>query len=255
MKLGEYFEPLAYDAAFWMLGLDNPSHPIGEMGKLALDVSGKLRVLAIISLLARDSSDGFLHNLMRSGKAREKYLARIRRELAVTDHHFVVGRYEPFLDSLAAGDWSLARRIVELSPDEWSSQHEYEDDFLYARVLHGLVQGRPRDFYEPLLARFEDVIEESPRGRLDVAKALAAADQAAFDDAFESLLDERAAEIEAADARGQLLEPGVVANREVFVEGLALLRLAGHRGLQTEDEYRFCPGSARVPMKKPFPGE
>jgi hypothetical protein len=255
MKLGEYFEPLAYDAAFWMLGLDNPSHPIGEMGKLALDVSAKLRVVAIISLLARGNSDGFFHNLMRSGRAREKYLMRVRQELAVTDHHFVAGRYEPFLDSVAAGDWTLARRIIDLSPDDWSSHHEYEDDFLYAQVLHGLVQDRPGDFYEPLLARFEDVIEDSPRGRLDAAKALVAADQPAFEDAFESLLNERAAEIEAADARGQLLEPGVVANREVFVEGLALLRLAGHRGLQTEDEYRFCPGSARVPMTKPFPGE
>ena len=73
--------------------------------------------------------------------------------------------------------------------------------------------------------------------------------------AFADLLHARDLEIEAAKEAGQLEEPHVVALRRVFVEGLAILRLAERRGLRTEREYRYCPSLARTPMRTPFPGE
>ena len=50
-------------------------------------------------------------------------------------------------------------------------------------------------------------------------------------------------------------DPEIVAQRQVFVEGLAILRLAERRGLTTQAEYQYCPSLARVPMRTPFPGE
>ena len=47
MLLNEYGEDLAYEIAFWMQGLANPDYPFDELGKLSMEVSSKLRALAI----------------------------------------------------------------------------------------------------------------------------------------------------------------------------------------------------------------
>ncbi|MEW6381915.1 MAG: Imm49 family immunity protein [bacterium] len=256
MKLEEYGEPLAYEIAFWMQGLTNPEYPVEELGRLSLELSDKFRALAIIVLLVKGDSDLFYHNLIRSGRARLIYLQRLKSEGIGQDHHQASGRYEPLLDAIAAGDFELAHRIIELSPAEWQKGHEYEDDYCYAQVLHRLVQEPvPEQEIPPLFKQFEAYLEGQPSARLDVCRAIVEQDQPAFDEAFADLLDDREAQIAANKARGQLEEPSVVAQRQVFIEGLALLRLAGRRGLATQPDYRYCPSLARIPMKTPFPGE
>jgi hypothetical protein len=257
MKLNEYLDPLAYDIAFSLAGLKEASLPLPQLGDLSLDAGQKLRTAAIIVLLVKGDADGFCHNLIRSGLAREAYLRAARQRGGIDDHHFASGRYDSFLDAVAANDLDLARRIAALSPEDWRDGHEYEDDYCYAQVLHRLVAAPAPDApgARAYLAQFERYLDGEANRRFDVARALVDADQAAFDAAFEDLLALRDAEIAADKQRGQLEEPQVVAQRAIFVEGLALLRLATIRGLTTQPDYRFCPMVARVPMAKPFPGE
>lgn len=256
MNLGNYGELIAYEIAFWMQGLTDPTYPINEVGALSLSISDKLRALAITALLAKGDSDVFYHNLIRSGMARETYLKRLKKEGIEQDHHRASGRYEAMLDAIAAVDFELARRIVGLSPREWQKGHEYEDDYCYAQILHRLVQESPaEEEILPFLEQFESYLDGKPNARLDVCKALTERDQEAFDEAFDALLDEQEAKIAANKERGQLEEPHVIAQRQVFVEGLAILRLAERRGLKTQSEYRYCPSLARIPMQTPFPGE
>ena len=257
MKLEDYIEPLAYDAAFWLAGLKDPDTPVERLGVLSIDVCAKLRAAAIIVLLTRGDPDGFHHNLIRSARARETYLSRVHTAGRFDDHHYASGRYDGFADAVAAGEMSLARRLAALSPADWRQGHEYEDDYLYAQLLHALAADPPPDAQAlaPLLRRFELYLDGEANPRFDVCRALAGRDQGAFDTAFEDLLAARDLEIAAAKKRGQLEEPPVVAERMVFVEALAVLRLATLLGLQTEPDYRFCPALARAPMVKPFPGE
>lgn len=256
MKLSEYGRSLALDAAFWQQGLKDPGYPMNELGKLSLDLSTKFRALAIIALLARADTDSFYHHLIRSGLARETYLRRANLLGIGDDHHQGSGRYEPLLDALAAGDLALIRRIIDLSPSQWLRGHEYEDDYCYAQLIHALVTGRSATpETATVIERFQAVLEGNPSARYQLSRALIEQNQAAFDDSFEALLDHRADQILADKAKGQLEEPQVVAQRQVFVEGLALLRLAALRGLSTQLEYRFCPSIARLPMVKPFPTE
>jgi hypothetical protein len=256
MRLEEYSETLAYEVAFWAQGLTNPKYPLAEMGALSLDLSRKLRALAIMALVVGGSTDSFCHNLIRSGLGRLAYLKRLQASGQRSDHHWCSARYEPFLDALAAGDFALAREIIALSPSEFRDGHEYEDDYSYAQILSCWVAQPSRDSEVPgLLDRFAQYVEDQPNARLAVCRALAARDQTAFDEAFADVLLARDLEIEAAKTRGQLEEPHVVALRRVFVEGLAILRMAELRGLSTEREYRYCPSLAREPMRMPFPGE
>jgi Immunity protein 49 len=256
MELDEYREPLAYELAFWMQGLTDPEYPLGELGSLSLAISAKFRVMAIMVLLVNADSDRFYHNLIRSGIARETYLKRLKNEGVDKAHHLASGRYQPLLDVIAAGDFGLARNIVELLPTEWQKGHEYEDDYCYAQILHRLVQETPpEEEFAPLLEQFEVYLDGEESARLHVCRALVGRNQEAFDEAFEMLLNEQDAKIAADRERGQMEDPEIVAQRQVFVEGLAILRLAERRGLTTQAEYQYCPSLARVPIRTPFPGE
>lgn len=256
MKLADETETLGWDTAFWLLGVNNPDTSVAELGKLSLELGPKLRALAIMALLTEGDVNTFCHNLIRSALVRQRYLSRAHEEGLTSDHHFAAGRYEPLLDAIAASAQAVAQRLIELSPTSLREGHEYPDDFCYAQLLHQLALGKGNpDDCAPLLERMAETIDESQPARLGVVSALVARTQEDFDVHFEALLNEREATIEADKERGQLEEPHVVAQRLVFIEGLALLRLATQRGLATLEEYRYCPSLARLPMTLPFPGE
>jgi len=244
----------AYETAFWMAGVYSPDYPARLLGELATDVSNKIRAIAIFRLLSDGKSNSFYHNLIRSGLVRQRYLQRCRDENLLSDHFRASGRYLPLFDAIAAADFMLAASIIDLSPTEYMPGHEYEDDHCYAQISHGLVTGRTERAQE-LLGRFERYLEGGRNGRFLVVAALLEKDQQAFDLAFEQLLSDREREIAADKKRRQIESPPILAFRRIFVEGLAILRLAEKVRLRTEGEYLFCPSIARIPMTEPFPGE
>lgn len=256
MKLTEYLDVLAYDIGFWLAALRNPDYPVDQLGAVSVDVTAKLRAAAIIALLGKGDSDGLFHNLMRSARCRVIYLERLQAAGVTNDHHQASGRIGPFLDAVAAADFATARQIVALSPRDWLQGHEYQDDYCYAQILHGLIIV-PTDLtrLEALFVQYEQVLDGQSDARLDVTRAIARRDQAAFDTAFEALLAQHTVHIEAEKERKRIEEPGTIAERQVYVEGLALLQIATRLKFTTQHEYAYCPSLARVPMQQPFPGE
>lgn len=256
MKLADYLEPLAYDIAFWTLGLMSPEARPEQLGELSVELGHKLRAAAIIALLTRADVDTYCHNLIRAARAREIYLQRMHAAQRLDDHHFCAGRIDGFLAACAAEDFARARSIATLSPGAWRSGHEYEDDFCYAQTLFNLTSPTRDDIaIAALCARWETALDGAPGARLAIVRACLQRDPLAFDEAFNALLDERATQIAKDIARGQLEEPPVVAARQVYVEGLALLRIAGRLGFPLQPDYRYCPSLALQSMQKPFPGE
>ena len=256
MKLTEYLEIIAYDIGFWLTAFQNPDYPIERLGEVSVQVTAKLRAAAIMALLGKGDSDAFFHNLIRSARCRIAYLQRLSDAGVSGDHHQASGRVDPFLDAVAAADFESARQIVARSPREWLQGHEYEDDFCYAQIVHGLIT-IPTDLtrLETLFEQFERVLDGQPDARLDVCRAIARRDQAAFDEAFEALLAQRTRQIDAEKARKKIEEPTMIAERQVYVDGLALLQIATRLKFATQSEYLYCPSLARVPMQRPFPGE
>jgi len=253
MKLAEDAEALAYDTAFWLLSFqEEGSCEVHELGRASVELCGKLRALAIMGLLTTGDPQKFLHNLVRSGRVRETYLHRLKQAGRTEDHHLASGRVDPLLDAIASGDHELAHRIAWASPRNFEPKREYEDDFCFAQVLHRLVHGvQAASVYQPFLERFEAALQGQDSPRLEVLRALITRDQAGFDRAFEQLVQARQDGIDADKARCQHETPQVVAERLVFIEGLALLRLAGDVGLKTQREYLFCPANARVALRGP----
>jgi len=253
MKLADYIAPFADEISFWWMAFDDPQYPIHQLGELSLDLSEKLRAVAIMVLLVKANTDGFYHNLIRSGISRKNYLQRLKQAGISQDHNQASGRTGPLLDAIAAGEFNLAQQIKSLSPTDWMEGHEYLDDYCYAQILFQLIEKDVN--VEPvqlIISRFSEYLSDESSARLDVCQALLDKNRAAFDDAFNELLEEQETLIAENIERGEMEEPEVLAEREVFVEGLALLRIAARRGLSTESEYRYCPSLARLPMQTPF---
>jgi hypothetical protein len=253
MTLTDLGQAVAYEAAFAYVQLDDPDLPLDEHADLTLDLAVKLRTLAIIELLVNADADAFHHHLMRNGRIRLGFLERLRREGAA-HHHGVSGRIDAVIDLLAAGDFATVGAIAALSPAEWQPGREYEDDFCHAQMLFRLAAGLDADAaFDSLMQRHASAVQGGPQPRADICHALARRDQAAFDAAFGALLKARLAQIREDKARSQTLTPEVAASREVYVEGLAMLRLATDRCLATQREYLLCPSIARVPVSTPLP--
>lgn len=256
MTLNEYLDSIAYDIAFWLAAFQNPDYPPTQLGEVGVQVATKLRAAAIMVLLVNGDSDTFFHNLIRCARCRIAYLQRLKDAGITGDHHQASGRVDCFLAAVAAADFVSARQIVALSPREWMQGHEYEDDFCYAQIVHGLITV-PTDItrLEGFFERFDRVLDGQTDARLDISRAIAHRDQAAFDEAFEALLNQRTQSIEKEKARRRIEEPAMVADRQVYVEGLALLQIATRLNFATQEEYTYCPSVARVAMQRTFPGE
>jgi hypothetical protein len=254
--LSDYIDDIAYDIAFWMAAFQNPDYPPAQLGEVCIDVSIKLRAVAIMVLLANGDSDSFFHNLIRSARCRITYLERLRDAKIQNDHHQPAGRVDPLLNAIAAGDFESARSIATLSPNRWMTGHEYEDDFCYAQILHGLItESVDLARLEPLFDRFARVLDGRQDARLDVTRVIAHRDQAEFEESFDALLRQRTRYIDQEKARNRIEDPMVIAERQVYVEGLAVLQIARRFGIATQAEYQYCPSVARVTMQRPFPGE
>ncbi|MBT8143816.1 MAG: hypothetical protein KJO55_03885, partial [Gammaproteobacteria bacterium] len=137
--LQEAVEPLAYELAFWMQGLDNPEMEIAEVAKLSAELASGFRAMAIIAMATAGSIDGFCHNLIRSALVRSRYLQRVHDSRAFDSHHFASGRYKPLADAIAAGEYTLAAKLHQLSPTAWQGRREYRDDFCFGRLLGNLL--------------------------------------------------------------------------------------------------------------------
>ena len=242
------------DAAFWWIGVEDPGTPVEEVGDLSLEVSYKLRTLAILALLGKASTDGFVHGCTRAARAKRLYLGRLADEGVDRDHHRVSGCYEPLLDAIAAGDMQLVGEIDRLSPEDFRPPDEYEDDYCYAQLLQRLCREPvPETELEPLLDRFASYLDGEDNPRFSVCRALVERDEEGFAAAFEDFLASFEESIQEKIARGQLEDVHVLAQRHLSVEGLAILRLADRRGVPTSREYLYCPSLARLPASHPCP--
>lgn len=87
-----------------------------------------------------------------------------------------------------------------------------------------------------------------------MANALGGRDAAAFDEAFQNFLGEREAANEEEAARAEE-EVAIAAGTQVFIEGIAVLKLARHLQIPIADEYPMCPTLAVVLRKPATPDE
>ncbi len=157
-------------------------------------------------------------------------------------------QYGATCDALAAGADTVARELARLSSKTLLEEEELEEDFYYGRFLHWLAEGPQASEREAehILEGFARAVGEEQSARCSMCKALLARDQQGFDAALHGLIEERRVYFQGKAESLSVKDEAYETNRFIFVEGLALVRMAERRGLEVAPEYRYIPGLARM---------
>jgi hypothetical protein len=233
------FEDLAAEVGFCLDNLRHPDCELKYAGRFYELAAECLRAHAILRLLFDAKGDKFSNDLVMSGQARRAFLRRCRAA-GYTNYYAARSRTGSLFDAIAGNDFGLAAEIAHLSPDEFRPGDEYEDDFYYQLYL-GVSVSAPESGRAAILERFAAAAGDN-NTRLQVCQALEGHNSAAFAEAFENLLLERKREIAADGAAKEDLT--VAIGTKIFIEGVALLRLANRSGIPIAPEYAMCPAMA-----------
>jgi len=223
-----------------------------EIGPLCEELSVFYRTAAIGALLLEVDSDRFYHMLMRSGFTRVFFLRQTASIHEGQLRYRKTTRSNGFVDSVAAGRFDVATNIGMLSPSHRIERYEYEDDYYYVLFLHELIRGVKAESLLAVLAAFKTAATDDTNAKYDVCSALLNRDKECFDAGFSRMLEERTKEIEFHKRSSNRNEAEFASAQHVYVEGLAILRVALWRNIPVQEEYIYCPKEARFPMLVPF---
>jgi hypothetical protein len=244
------FEQPEAHVAFCLGNIRHPQVTLEVAGRFYEEAAEALRAHAILRLLVDADGNGFSNDLVMSAHARRAWLRRCARH-QYADYFLALSRSGSMLDAIAADDLQLAAEIFRLSPTAVRLGDEYEDDFFWQRSLGLLLTGAPRAELDTALAALANAADGA---RPALANALGARDAAAFDEAFQSFLGELEAANEEEAGRAEE-EVAVAAGTQVFIEGIAVVKLARHLQIPIADEYPMCPTLALVLRKPATPAD
>ncbi|MCP3143967.1 immunity 49 family protein [Pyxidicoccus xibeiensis] len=203
-----------------------------------------LKMVAYGKLLVECDVPGFHAHLLCAAMNWRQLLTHARAE----GHRVPASMNDALLSAIACGRMDLALELAELSARE-PTVPEYEDEFLGAFFLQEYLRSRvgrgEAVDLERLCQDIDDFLGE-PSPRTDTLRALARGDGPAFDEAFRTWNETVAATRADPAAPGSTFSSGIT--RHVWLEGLALLRLAGEAGLSLPSELRpLLPGLVLQP--------
>lgn len=210
-------------------------------------------IVAVATLLVDGNPQGFFLNLCRSAENWRRLLKHLRlKALPLPASRYTA----PLLGAVAAGAWTLARQVSELSETRWLPEEEYRTEHARAQLLQALVAPGTRDAVLPKLEALEVLGDEASADLVACTRALLDGDGAAFTEAFRHAVLVHGEDVE---KRAKLFTTPVTRfapQRAIWMEGLALLRLAERAGIAPfEEHFRYCPPLARLPMTETYRGD
>ncbi|MBZ4422602.1 Imm49 family immunity protein [Myxococcus sp. RHSTA-1-4] len=231
----------------------NPAADRDTLVRKVDTVCQHFQVLAAGALLLEGSARFFFQNLAQSAENWRRLLVWLARQGWTPPP---ATWNVPLLDAVVAEQWTLAVDVARHSARQWQRGEEYEDDFAWAAVLRELVlpDSSGRASLTERLDRLEAVGAETQGPKLAMAKALLAGDGRGFHSAFEAAHSAYEEVTERHARMGTLPRRGFLPHRYLWMEGLALLRLAERAGLPPPGSYlRYCPrlalGKAAVELQ------
>ncbi len=235
---------LVEDSLETLPGLLDRFNPAADRDTLVRRVDAvcqHFQVLAAGALLLEGSTRYFFQNLGQGAESRRRLLVWLGRRGWTPPP---ATQNVPLLNAVVTEQWALAEGLATHSARQWQQGEEYEDDFAWAAVLQALVL--PEDSRRALLAerleRLEAVGAETQASRLAAVKALLAGEARDFHRALEAAHAAYEEVTERHAKMGTLPRRGFLPHRYLWMEGLALLRLAERAGLPPPESYlRYCP--------------
>lgn len=217
-------------------------------GSSVLQLCADYRQIGIAMLLDEMDVDALYENLYQSARAYAFFLATVRNDPEADVYYARRSQADPFWDALAGDDRASAREICTLVTQELQRGMEDEEAFHYYDFVMTLVEGtQEQGVLEEKLMRFEQILGETESHSFNLCAALLQREAGLFVEALSDRI--RAREIYFEQAREQAwLEPGPAQTEAfVFVEGIALVKLALSLQMAVEEQYKFIPNLVFTP--------
>jgi hypothetical protein len=214
------------------------------------------RRLAICALLADAQPARFFTHLCHSSHARLQFLQLVAGGHTAEPRFLCASKDFSFIDALAAGQPDLAVDIARLAARRHEPSLEYEDDFLLHHFLHQLtlkLRGFAAVDLPALLERWDAVLEGGTDTYLDACRALLNKQASAFDEALQAIIDARLLKFQMVPRDSGPSDELRKTEGALFMNGLAMVRLAEMQGMETLREYPSIPSLARLPTGRPPP--
>lgn len=232
--------------------------PAPELERKMFKVVGHFHVLAAASLFADAKPAKFFLNLCRAAENWRCYLAFLDEKDQPKPPAF---HQLALLGAVASGNWGLAQSIARLAKDQPTPGLEYEEEFLHARLWHHLclhIKDDDKTFEQalkPWMTQLAACAEGTPAEVVAVLEAVLADDSEDFDSAFETAVMSYEDWVEAKAKNFATPDAEFMPYRNLWLEGLALLRLARQRKMDIEGDFPYCPLLAQGPMPEPYQGD
>lgn len=223
---------------------------VGRLGQGHIDGAALLgiclghRRLAIAHLLASLDVQAYSQHLQQSGRAYVVMLQQARSGVKVDPYYLCRSRAEPFWDALAAGAVPLAAEIAILAPTQPRLGMEDPVLFRYFDVVMSIAQGLDVAKLQEKLHTFEAEKDLSLSFRYDACVALLQRDGERLALALEGIGGEHAAWYSEMQKRDSIAPEDAQTQAFVFIEGIALARLAIHLGMGGVSQQRLMPDVA-----------
>lgn len=233
---------LALDESFERFDSSQPSAHIAEEVR---GICANLQMIAVATLLLEADAQVFFLNLCRAAENWRRLVVFLRtRSESLPRTTFNA----PLLGAMVANHWELAQALACTSGTAWQEDEEYEDDFTWALLLQEwLVSSGEGPRLKTLEARVEEIGDDFCKERLSVLRRLRARDAESFLSAFERARGLHQETTERMATLSTIPVAEFAPHRYVWLEGLALLRLAERAGLQVRGPFLYCPPLARLP--------
>jgi hypothetical protein len=236
--------------------LDNEEDllPLALSGRATLEevlaLCRNYRIAGLGALLLTGTARSFRLRLAQSGRAYAHHLA------AAPESAKLGSKAEPFFDAVACGDAEGAADVARHARHGFAPGEEFEEDFSFPEYLmQRFFLSAPTGACAALLDRWSAALQGSADARLDVCRALQARDAAAFDASLRAFVAQRSDEWEALETSNRAPPEVIETEGQVFVEGLAVVRLARGAGLATDPEYPHIPSIGLDDEPLAFPAD
>lgn len=201
----------------------------------------------ICSLFIDGSPHALLQNLQKSGAA---FLHCIMTDPGIVS---VLSKAYPFFDSISCNDFTTAHGIARTLKCPFNKDEEYEDDFIFVSFLMQkfFLDSSP-SCLEETMKRFEVALDGIESARFDICTAFMNKDDKLFSKSLKTLIKEHAERYNEGRKQEYMLEEEWATDGQLFIEGLALIRLAEHMRMSVEGNYALIPSLVRAEVEIVF---
>ncbi len=211
----------------------------GEDGRNVEVVVQHYRRAGICSLLHDLSIERFHSDLQKAAAAYAHCLPNLNIDVQSTS------RSSGFYCAAACGDSRSAREIAQNSRDSWNPDLEHEDDFVFTRFLMDLFYlAASEQQLQNHVESLESITDGEFSSRLGICKAMLDKSADDFDDSFGDFLTERSDFVSETWDEDHMLEEEWATDGQIYVEGIAIAKLASKLSIKTQPEFLFVPSMA-----------